>query len=153
MNPTPTAEAGHVLRLTRHLAAPRELVFAAWSRPEHQRHWMGPTGFTVSTCEIDFRIGGRYRTRVHSPDGVEHCMYGEYREIVAPARLVFTFAWEAEGERGLENLVTIELVEQEDGTLMHFQQAPFRTATARDDHLGGWSRCFERLAAYLGHAA
>ncbi|MEC5387424.1 SRPBCC domain-containing protein [Uliginosibacterium sp. H3] len=141
------------LRITRFFDAPRELVFEVWSKAEHQVHWMGPTDFTVPSCEIDFRVGGRYRTCIVEPTGVEYWIRGEYREIVAPARLVFTFAWEEEGERGMETLVTLQFFDEGDGTRsrtrMEFLQTPFQSLAERDGHDTGWTQCFERLRAYV----
>jgi uncharacterized protein YndB with AHSA1/START domain len=93
------------LRITRVFDAPRELVFEVWTKPEHQVHWMGPKDFTVPSCEIDFRVGGAYRTCIVERTGVEYWMRGVYREIVVPEKLVFSFAWEEEGERGIASIV------------------------------------------------
>ena len=49
--------------------APRRLVFKAWTSAEYQLHWLGPKDFTVEFCEIDFRVGGKYRARIRSPEG------------------------------------------------------------------------------------
>lgn len=146
---TEAAARAHALRITRVFDAPCELVFDVWTKPEHQVHWMGPTDFTVSSCEIDFRVGGAYRTCIVEPDGVEYWMRGVYREIVAPQRLVFTFAWEEEGERGMENLITLQFVAEGDKTRFEFLQTPFQSIAERDSHNSGWDQCFDRLAAYL----
>lgn len=139
----------HELRITRLFDAPREMVFEVWTKPEHQVHWMGPTDFTVPSCEIDFRVGGSYRTSIVSPEGVVYWMRGAYREIRAPERLVFSFAWEEEGERGTENLITLEFFDEAGKTRLEFLQAPFLSIAERDGHEGGWKQSFERLAAYL----
>ena len=70
---------------------------------------------------------------------------GVYREIVPPERLVFTFAWEEEGERGLETLVEITLAERDGKTHMTFRQTPFQSDSERDGHRGGWTSTFDRL--------
>jgi uncharacterized protein YndB with AHSA1/START domain len=141
------------LLITRVFDAPRSLVFKAWSSSEHQVHWLGPKDFTVEYCQIDFREGGAYRACIRSPEGIDYWMRGHYREIVAPERLVFTFSWEEEGERGLETLVTATFVDEGGKTRMTFHQAPFRSLSERDGHTSGWSECFDRLAAYLARAA
>ena len=56
--------------LTRVFDAPRRLVFEAWTRPEHVRHWYGRNAFTLSVCEIDLRVDGAYRYTMRAPDGV-----------------------------------------------------------------------------------
>ena len=80
------------LVMTRSFAAPRGLVFEALSKPEFVRRWLlGPPGWTMPVCDIDFRVGGRYRyVWRHQPDGAEMGMGGVYREIVVPSRIVAT---------------------------------------------------------------
>ena len=77
--------------LTRLFDAPRQLVFDAMTKPEHIRRWWGclGEGYSVPVCEVDLRVGGRWRFVNRHPGG-EAEFYGEYREIVPPARLVFT---------------------------------------------------------------
>jgi uncharacterized protein YndB with AHSA1/START domain len=141
--------AQHELVITRTFDAPRALVFKAWTKPEHMVRWLGPKNFTAPSCTMDFRPGGAYRACICSPDGKEYWMRGIYREIVEPERLIFTFSWEEEGERGRENLVTVTFAEQGDKTRMTFRQAFFESISERDSHNEGWSECFDRLAQYL----
>ena len=143
------ATAQHELVITRTFDAPRELVFRAWSKPEHMVRWLGPKDWTAPSCTMDFRPGGAYRACIRSPEGNENWMRGVYREIVEPERLVFTFAWEKEGEFGRENLVTITFSQQGEKTRMTFRQAFFETIENRDSHHGGWSSCFDRLEQFL----
>ncbi len=137
------------LTITRVFDAPARLVFKAWSKAEFQAQWLGPSGFTVESCEVDFRVGGKYRAHIVSPDGEDFVLYGVYREIIAPTRLIFTFAWEEEGERGLETMVSMNLTENAGKTTMVFHQAPFQSVAERDGHHGGWSECLEKLAVYV----
>lgn len=141
--------AQHELVITRTFDAPRALVFTAWSKAEHAVRWFGPRNFTVPQCKMDFRVGGAYRACICSPDGQEYWMRGIYREIVKPERIVFTFSWEEEGERGRENLVTVTFAEQDGKTRMTFRQAFFESISERDSHNEGWSECFDRLAQFL----
>lgn len=136
------------LEITRMIDAPRSLVFKAWSDAAHWVHWFGPRDFTVPSCEVDFRVGGSYRAHIRSPEGVDYHCRGVYREIMAPERLVFTFKWDEEGERGQDTLIVITFSEQKGKTKLDFQQAPFESLSERDSHNEGWSECFERLAAY-----
>lgn len=79
------------VRMTRIFDAPRELVFEAMTKPEHVKEWWGRLGegYSVPVCEIDLRVGGKWRFVNRHPKG-EVTFYGEYREISAPSRLVFT---------------------------------------------------------------
>ena len=70
---------------------------------------------------------------------------GLFREVVKPERLVFTFKWDEEGERGEENLVTITFAEEGGKTRMTFRQTPFISLDERDGHTDGWSSTFDRL--------
>ena len=143
----PTAQ--HELVISRIFDAPRPLVFKAWSAAEHMVRWLGPKDYTSPHCTMDFRVGGAYRACIRAPEGKEYWMRGIYREIMAPERIVFTFSWEEEGERGLENLVTITFAEQGNKTRMTFRQAFFESVSERDSHNGGWTSCFDRLAQFL----
>ena len=81
--------------MTRLFNAPRQLVFDVMSKPEHVRRWWGNLGpgYSVPVCEIDFRVGGKWRFTNAHPTG-EVTFYGEYREIDAPGRIVFTEIFE-----------------------------------------------------------
>jgi uncharacterized protein YndB with AHSA1/START domain len=138
------------LRLERRLAAPRALVFRAWTEPLHLRRWSAPHGFVIPEADGELRPGGPWRTTMRAPDGAEHRLIGTYREIVPPRRLVFTHAWlDDAGRPGPETLVTVELDEIRGGTLLRLTQTGFASAGARDGHGQGWSETLDRLAAHL----
>jgi uncharacterized protein YndB with AHSA1/START domain len=138
------------LTITRVFDAPRSLVFKVWTQPEHFSRWLGPKDFTAISCHMNVQVGGMYRACIRSPEGNDHWMQGIYREVIEPERLVFTFAWEDENSRPKhETLVTVTFEEQDNKTLMRFQQAIFESTESRDSHNTGWSECFDRLATYL----
>jgi uncharacterized protein YndB with AHSA1/START domain len=86
-----TANGDRELVMTRSFAAPRELVFQAYTRPELVRRWLGAMGgWTMEVCEIDLRPGGLYRYLWRGPAGETMGMRGEYREVVEPERIVNT---------------------------------------------------------------
>jgi uncharacterized protein YndB with AHSA1/START domain len=149
----PAASPDRELVISRVIDARRQIVFQAWIEPEQAVRWWGPQGFTTLSCEMDVRPGGAFRFAMRSPEGTDHCKRGAYREIVAPERLVFTFAWEdAAGNPGHETLVTVTFVEQAGKTKLTLHQAIFETVTARDGHRTGWTSCLERFADYLANA-
>jgi len=80
------------IQITRVFDAPRALVFDAFTRPELVKRWLlGPPGWTMPLCEIDLKVGGRYRyVWRHESDGREMGMGGVFREIVSPRLLVAT---------------------------------------------------------------
>jgi len=141
------------LVITRIFDAPRALVFRVWTDPRHVKKWWGPSDHPATHLEMDVRPGGAWRGCLRSNEsGKELWQGGVFREVREPDRIVFTFAWEEEGERGLETLVSVTLVEEEGKTRMTFQQSPFRSVAERDGHQGGWTSSFNRLADYLARA-
>ncbi|MBL9020603.1 MAG: SRPBCC family protein [Myxococcales bacterium] len=97
--------------LEREFDAPRHLVFEAMTKPEHvRRWWCCMDGFTMTVCEIDFRVGGRWRFAMRGPDGNEIGFRGEYKEISAPERIVNTEIFEPFPDNPA--LVTVTLVER-----------------------------------------
>ena len=138
------------LVITRIFDAPRDEVFRAWTELDRVARWWGPQGFVTTYCDMDIRPGGTFRVCMRSPQGAEHWKRGVYREVVAPERLVFTFAWEdAEGKPGHQTLVTVTFVERGGRTELTLRQAIFETVTARDDHRRGWTSTLQRFAEYL----
>jgi uncharacterized protein YndB with AHSA1/START domain len=74
---------------TRVISAPRELIWRAWTEPEHVRNWWGPKGFTNTFHEFDLRPGGKWRFIMHGPDGKDYPNESVFIEIRRPERLVF----------------------------------------------------------------
>src|ERR1700760_4657976 len=73
----------------------QQLLFEAWTRPEHIRQWWGCHGARVTVCEVDLQIGGTWRTVLQMPDGSSHSFHGVYREIVPGERLVYCECYDA----------------------------------------------------------
>ena len=123
-----TSMPEHELVITRVLDAPRSLVFKAWAEADRAARWWGPQGFTTLSCEMDVRPGGAWRRRMRAPDGTVHCKRGVYHEVVAPERLVFTYADEnADGTSGHETLVTVSFAEHGGKTRLTLHQAAFNS--------------------------
>lgn len=90
-----TLPSDREILMTRIFDAPPHLVFEAFTRPELVRQWWCCVeGFTMTVCDIDLRIGGRYRFAMVGPDGVEHAFRGVYKEIAPGKRLVHTETYE-----------------------------------------------------------
>jgi uncharacterized protein YndB with AHSA1/START domain len=124
-----------------------EKVWQAWINPEALKRWFGPEDSTpVLAAETDVRVGGHYRIAFMS-GGEQHEVGGVYREVDAPRKLVFTWAWKSMPER--ESLVIIELVALSQGTELHFRQEQFFDEEARDGHQKGWTFALEKIARYL----
>ena len=142
------------LVITREFDAPRELVYQAWTDPKHAAQWWGPRDYPARAIKMDVRPGGAWRHCLCSTEtGNDLWHGGVFREVVPPERLVFTFAWEEEGERGLETLVTVTFADIGGRTRMTLTQTPFQSDGERDGHQGGWNSTFDRLAEHLGQHA
>jgi uncharacterized protein YndB with AHSA1/START domain len=91
-----TTPSDREIRMTRLFDAPRNVVFEAMSKPEHITQWWGRLGegYSVPVCEVDLRVGGKWRFVNRTPKGDMVTFYGEYREIAAPERIVFTEIFE-----------------------------------------------------------
>lgn len=89
-----TLPADDEILITREFDAPRALVFEAWTTPELVRRWWHADRGEMTVCEIDLRVGGRWRYAMVTPGGLEVAFHGEYREVVAPERIVATEVYE-----------------------------------------------------------
>jgi uncharacterized protein YndB with AHSA1/START domain len=151
-SPAASATSDREIVITRVFDAPRELVFRAWTDPEHVKRWWWPKGFTLVFLEMDVRPGGAWRRCIRSPDGVDRWPHGVYREIVEPERLAFTYVVDGpRGGPGYETLVTLDFDDLGARTKMTFRQAVFESVAARDAHRGGWTGALERFAEYLAN--
>ena len=146
-------EAGPLsLRTSRTIAAPREKVFRAWTEAEAVRRWfIEPTeGRWTEEPQLDARPGGRYRFSGES-GGKAWCIYGTYREVKPPERLVFTWEWEDYPEKGEsgKTLVTVEFLDRGGQTELLLTHEGFPNEASREDHRAGWSGCFDAIQRLL----
>jgi uncharacterized protein YndB with AHSA1/START domain len=88
-NAIASAIADRELTVTRVFDAPRELVFEAWTNPQHLIDWWGPNGFTTTVHEMDVRPGGTWRLTMHGPDGRDYRNRVVFVEVAKPSRLVY----------------------------------------------------------------
>src|SRR6266851_566436 len=113
-----TTRGDREIVMTRVFDAPRSLVFEAFTKPELVKQWLlGPEGWSMPVCEIDLRVGGKYRYVWRHVNGKEMGMDGVYREIVPQERLVCTELFDEAWYAG-ESLITTTLVEQGGRTTM-----------------------------------
>lgn len=126
--------------------APKDLVFKTYTDPTLMPEWWGPARYKTTVDEMDLRPGGAWRVVLRG-DEVQHAFSGEFREVVPPERLVFTFNYEpmpgheavetitCEEERPGQTKVTDRLYfqnrEDRDGAP---QPIPRRTSPALDPH-------------------
>jgi uncharacterized protein YndB with AHSA1/START domain len=141
---------GDELTITRVINAPRELVFKAWTDVQMLAAWWGPTGFTSPVCEIDVKPGGRIYIEMKGPDGTLYPMDGEFHEIVAPGKLVFTSAaLDKNNKRLFEVRNTVTLTEENGKTKLSLHVKVSNIRSEGEHFLKGmnegWSQSIERL--------
>jgi uncharacterized protein YndB with AHSA1/START domain len=97
------------LDIVRVYDAPARLLFEAWSKPEHLMKWFGPVGWPLTLCEVDFRVGGRWRFAMTGSGGVQNTPFGgKYLEIVPNRKIVFDNTFEAPGAETMTMTVTFD---------------------------------------------
>jgi uncharacterized protein YndB with AHSA1/START domain/effector-binding domain-containing protein len=153
--PLKTAALGErEIVMTREFDAPRPLVFDAFTKPELVRRWLlGPDGWSMPVCEIDLKVGGRYRyVWKRDADGSTMGVSGAYREVSAPGRLVHTEKFDESWYPG-ESVVTTEFAETGGRTTVTMTML-FVSKDARDGVLksgmeSGVAVSYDRLDAIL----
>lgn len=156
---TPPAEAADVrwdaggLVITRVFAAPRALVFRAWTQADHFARWFGPRGSTLPFCVIDARPGGTLHFCHRFHDHADVWVRGTYDAVAAPERLAFTcFFSDPAGARvprpGFpdEMRIDVAFAEHPEGTEVTLRQ----TGLVRDQgEVQGWREALDRLHELL----
>jgi uncharacterized protein YndB with AHSA1/START domain len=139
------------ITITRVFDAPRERVWQEWTEPEPFADWFGgpESEVPLASVSMDVRPGGSWRaTMFASPGDREIHWKGEYREVIAPERLVFTVS-DQPGDEAYE-VVTVVLTDLGDGrTEMLFQQRGRMSAEEYERAGQGWSSFFDRIAQRL----
>ena len=147
-----TSTIGREIIVNRTVEAPRELVWQAWTRPEHIAQWWGPNGFTNTVHEMDVRVGGVFRVTMHGW-GQDFPNLMTYIEVVEPERLVYDHGdGSADDPYGFRQTVTFT---ERDGKTEVTMHLVFATAEARDhavEQFGaieGGQQTLARLSEYV----
>lgn len=145
---------------TRTFAAPRDLVFKAWTECDRLVHWWGPKDWTLPVCEMDFRVGGTWFYCMAGPTGEQSCGRSTYEEIVVPERIVYRDEF-AERDGSIidgmpEMRITVEFGETARRTTItsraQFASAKDLEAAIAMGMESGLTETWDRLAAYLATA-
>jgi uncharacterized protein YndB with AHSA1/START domain len=150
-----TTPTDRVIEMTREFDAPRHLVWEAMTKPEFVRRWLyAPEGWAMTVCEMDVRVGGRFRWAWNGPDG-KHAMaiWGEHREVVPPEKVVHTESMEVGGAELGQLVATLVLTEKGGVTTMRMTLV-FPSKEARDGALAsgmehGMNIGYQRLDTLL----
>lgn len=152
---TPQPDPRLDLVLERIIDVPRDLVWVAWTQPEHVVKWFTPAPWTVTDCEIDLRPGGIFRTVMRSPEGEEFPNIGCYLEVVPNQRLVWTDAL-LPGYRPSEEpfMTAILTLEPHGNGTRYVAMAVHRDEAGKTKHeeMGfhqGWGAALDQLVAHV----
>jgi len=143
--------AKHTLKMSRQFNVPRERVFAAWAEAGLMEKWWGCENTLSVKSDIDFRTGGSYRHIMQIRNAGEIVIYGTYKEIIEPEKIVFTMVFEANGEfPGFEEtLVTVDFIEKGDCTELRLRQEGEPMEQIGEDVGSGWNASFDKLEKSL----
>ena len=138
------------IALTRTFKAPRQLVYDAFSKPEILKRWFGPRGWSLITCDVDFRVGGGFRFVMRGPDGRDFGMRGTYRELAPPTRSVHMESFD---DFPGESQVTAVFTEHEGQTTMVatilYPSKEVRDAVIKSGMEHGAAESYDKLAELL----
>jgi len=148
------AKTGREIVITRAFDAPRALVFKTWTDPKHLAQWWGPGGFTNPVCEWDARPGKEIYVVMRAPKGVRYPMSGEFREVVASERLVFTSgALDEAGNLLFEFLHAVTFAGRNGKTTLTIQSRIVKATPGAASYIGGFeagmTQSLEKLAGHL----
>ena len=131
------------LELSRVFQAKRENVFRAWIDPDELKPWWGPKGFNTEIDTFNATPGGAYRVCMRAPDGSEHWLHGEFKEVSPHDFLSMSWIWEAGDMAGHEMLVTITFTAVGDATEIKLVHSNLPSEGAVTAHSEGWTSSFE----------
>ena len=143
------------IEIVRIFDAPRELVYQAWTKPEHMTQWWGPKVFTNHSCQLDVRPGGHWQIVMRAPDGTDYGCKGVYTEVKPLERLVFTNdAVDQNDKPLLKGFTTVTFAEHEgDKTKLTLQTRAEGLVDFAPQMLKGmdqgWSQSFDKLATHV----
>lgn len=142
------------LTFTRTLDVPRSVVWDCWTTPKHIMAFFVPRPHTVTSCDIDLRVGGRFNT-TFVVDGNTMENHGVYLEVLPQERLVFSDTYSEGWKPAAEPFMTaiLDLADSEDGGTLYTATARHRTSETREQHekMGfyeGWGIVADQLEAY-----
>jgi uncharacterized protein YndB with AHSA1/START domain len=124
--------ADNQILITREFAAPKHLVYQAWTTPELIKRWWSGNRGEVTSAEVDLRVGGTWRYVMTATGGFEVAFHGEYREIVPNERLVSTEVFE--GMPDAQALDTLTLTEHDGRTTLRIL-VEHDSQQSRDAHI------------------
>lgn len=127
-------ESARELTITRTFDVPARILFEAHAKPELVAEWFGPKGYPLALCEIDFRVGGRYRFAMKGPDGALMTPFGgEYLAIEANRKIAYSNTFELPGA---ETMIVTVTFDEAGGRTRLTHHTLFASVAMKDLHVG-----------------
>jgi uncharacterized protein YndB with AHSA1/START domain len=142
--------AKRTLSIKKTFDAPIELVWEAWTQPEHLTHWWGPKGMSLTVVEHDFKVGGKWKYVMPMPNGEAFISEGQYSEIVELQKIVTSANF-----RPMTEGVEIRVLFEKNGDKTNFTFSvihPTEEYKVQQEQMGfynGWGSTFARFEALL----
>jgi uncharacterized protein YndB with AHSA1/START domain len=134
------------LQIKRVIKAPRDRVYAAWTDPAQMKQWFGPENVQTRDLIADARVGGEFRWDLTNSEGEKMTMRGQYRELQAGKKIVFTWKWEDDEDwENHTSIVTVELEDRDGGTELSLTHEQLPNEESRDGHTRGWNSALDKL--------
>ncbi len=140
------------LTVERTFAVDRDTMWKLWTDETHASNWMRPslTTYGPTLATIDARVGGAYRFELNSGVDGMSVIEGTYLEVDAPAKLVYTWAWEGDPE---VSRVEVRFDSVPEGTRVHVLHTKLTSQQSVDAHMQGWIGCLDSLTSTYDPAA
>lgn len=144
------------LVFSREINASKELVFEAWTNPDHLQHWWGPNGFTSTFKEINVTPNGLWRFTMHGPDGKDYANRIIFKEIIKPEKITYLHGDDNDSDDKFNVEVSFG---QEDNKTLLTMKMTFYSTEEKDNMVNehkaidGVEQMLNRLADYLTQMA
>ena len=143
------------LVLERDIDVPRDLVWEAWTKPEHMKHWFTPAPWTTVSVDIDLRPGGAFQFTMRDPEGKDYPSLGCVLEVVPKERLVWTDALLPGYRPSAEPFMTAIVTMEPRGSGTHYvamarhKDEPTRKKHEEMGFHSGWGQVLDQLVEYM----
>ncbi len=149
--PEPRPSASLSLLVRRVVKGNAERVFGAWTRADQIMKWWGPAHISCPQCEVDLRVGGRYRIANLLPDGSTIWIIGQFLRIEQPHLLAYS--WQSGADPQFDpdaaSKVTVRFLPKGPNTEIVVEHTSIPDEQTRTNHNSGWLGCLDELDAFI----
>jgi uncharacterized protein YndB with AHSA1/START domain len=139
------------LSITRHIAAPRELVYDAWTMLEHRRHWFVGPAWTEIERRVDLRVDGQELAHGRFQEGTETIYSARFHLIEPNVRLIYAFDMHVGGKLFSVSLAGVEFEENSSATELTYTEQAFFLGKdyGTESRVKGTNGLLDQFVSYL----